>query len=103
MKLYTGIDLHSNNNYLAIIDDNDNRVFKRKLPNHPETILATLEPFREQVDGVVVESTFNWYWLVDLLREAGYHVHLANPAAIQKYKGLKHRVSKFQYIKAPLV
>ena len=90
MKLYTGIDLHSNNNYLAIIDDNDNRVFKRKLPNHPETILATLKPFREQVDGVVVESTFNWYWLVDLLREAGYHVHLANPAAIQKYKGLKH-------------
>jgi transposase len=46
MKLYTGIDLHSNNNYLAIIDDNDNRVFKRKLPNHPETILATLGPFR---------------------------------------------------------
>ena len=103
MKLYTGIDLHSNNNYLAIIDDNDNRVFKRKLTNHLETILATLKPFREQVDGVVVESTFNWYWLVDLLREAGYHVHLANPAAIQKYKGLKHRVSKFQYIKAPLV
>ncbi|MCJ7603124.1 MAG: hypothetical protein MUO63_16705 [Desulfobulbaceae bacterium] len=71
MKLYTGIDLHSNNNYLAIIDDNDNRVFKRKLTNHLETILATLEPFREQVDGVVVESTFNWYWLVDLHREAG--------------------------------
>jgi transposase len=38
----------------------------------------------------VVESTYNWYWLVDLLMESGYKVHLANPSAIQKYPGLKH-------------
>ena len=40
--------------------------------------------------GVVVESTFNWYWLVDGLMDHGYRVHLANPAAIQQYEGLKH-------------
>ena len=44
--------------------------------------------------GVVVESTFNWYWIVDFLSEAGYRVHLANPAAIQKYSGLKHSDDK---------
>jgi len=38
----------------------------------------------------VVESTYNWYWLVDGLMEAGYHVHLANPAAMQQYNGLKY-------------
>jgi transposase len=32
---------------------------------------------------VVVESTSNWYWLVDGLMEADYRVHLANPAAMQ--------------------
>jgi transposase len=90
MKLYAGIDLHSNNNYLAIIDENDKRVYKRKLLNHPDVILAELEPFNEDIAGIVVESTFNWYWLVDLLMDAGYSLHLANPAAIQKYKGLKH-------------
>jgi transposase len=37
-----------------------------------------------------VESTFNWYWLVDILMDNGYSVHLANPAAIQKYNGLKY-------------
>jgi transposase len=37
----------------------------------------------------VVESTFNWYWLVDALMDEGYRVHLANPSAIQQYKGLK--------------
>jgi transposase len=40
--------------------------------------------------GVVVESTFNWYWLVDGLQAAGFKVHLANTTAIKKYEGLKH-------------
>jgi transposase len=65
-------------------------VYKRKLPNQPDVILAELEPFKANISGIVVESTFNWYWLVDLLMDAGYCLHLANPAAIQKYKGLKH-------------
>jgi transposase len=37
-----------------------------------------------------VESTFNWYWLVDTLMEDGYAVHLANPGAIKQYSGLKY-------------
>jgi transposase len=41
-----------------------------------------------------VESTYNWYWLVDGLMEAGYKVHLANPSAIQQYSGLKHADDK---------
>ena len=38
----------------------------------------------------MVESTYNWYWLVDGLMEAEYRVHLANPAAMQQYSGLKY-------------
>jgi transposase len=38
----------------------------------------------------VVESTYNWYWLVDGLQAAGFVVHLANTTAIKKYDGLKH-------------
>ena len=37
-----------------------------------------------------MESTFNWYWLVDGLMAAGYRVRLANPTAIRVYSGLKH-------------
>jgi transposase len=44
--------------------------------------------------GVVVESTYNWYWLVDALMDEGYKVHLANPSAIEKYSGLKHADDK---------
>ena len=90
MQLYAGIDLHASNNFIGIVDEKGKRAFKRKLPNHPGEILLTLGRFQEEMVGVVVESTFNWYWLVDLLGDAGYRVHLANPSAIQKYSGLKH-------------
>ena len=93
-KLYGAFDLHSSNNYLGISDEKDRRVYKQRLPNQPDVILAELEPYREQLVGLVVESTFNWYWLVDLLMDNDYQVHLANPAGIQKYKGLKHSDDK---------
>jgi transposase len=94
MKLYSGIDLHSSNSYLAIVDATGKRVFKEKLPNDMATILRALEPYRKKLAGIVVESTYNWYWLVDGLIAEGYAVHLANPSAIQKYNGLKHADDK---------
>ena len=94
MTLYAGIDLHSNNSYLGISDEEDKRHYKKRLPNQADVILAELEPYRNDLVGVVVESTFNWYWLVDMLMDDGYKVHLANPAGIQKDKGLKYRGDK---------
>jgi transposase len=90
MGLYTGFDLHSSNSYLEIIDEDGKRIWKKKLRNDPTLILATLRPFKEDIAGIVAESTYNWYWLVDLLMEEGYEVHLANPSRIQQYSGLKH-------------
>lgn len=90
MEVYAGIDLHANNNCLGVVDAQGKRLHRKKLPNDPELILGALDPFRSEVCGVVVESTFNWYWLVDLLMDEGYKVHLANPSAIQRYSGLKH-------------
>ena len=87
---FSGIDLHSNNCFVVIIDEADRIMYGRRLPNKLSGILAALAPYRDELDGVVVESTYNWYWLVDGLMAAGYPVHLANTAAIKKYDGLKH-------------
>jgi transposase len=87
---YSGIDLHSNNSVVVVTDEADRMLVQRRLPNDLATILAVLEPHREELAGVVVESTFNWYWLVDGLEDAGYRVHLANTTAIKRYEGLKH-------------
>jgi len=89
MRLYCGIDLHSNNAYVVVLDEQDRVVYRLRLRNDLGLILEELGPFAGQLVGIAVESTFNWYWLVDGLMEAGYRVHLANPAAMTQYNGLK--------------
>jgi transposase len=87
---YCGIDLHSNNSVVLVSDEEDRLVLQKRLPNDLAQILAALKPHRDELAGVVIESTFNWYWLVDGLMDAGYQVHLAHPSAIKKYEGLKY-------------
>jgi len=89
-KLFGGIDLHANNSVVVVLNDQDQVMFQKRIPNELVTLLAHLGPFQSQLQGIVVESTYNWYWLVDGLQEAGYRVHLANPAAMKQYDGLKH-------------
>jgi transposase len=90
MKLYAGIDLHSNNSVIDLLDEKDKVIYDKRLPNKLPTILSALSPYQAQIESIAIESTFNWYWLVDGLIDAGYCVHLVNTAAVQTYSGLKY-------------
>jgi len=54
------------------------------LPNDLAKIIGFLQPWREKIFAVVVESTYNRYWLVDGLQEAGFVVKLVNTGAIMR-------------------
>ena len=75
--------------YVGMVDEENKVLHKQRFRNELPLILAGLDPFKKDVQGVVVESTFNWYWLVDGLMDQGYRVHLANVSAIKQYEGLK--------------
>src|SRR5215831_18596690 len=90
MPLYGGIALHANNSVVVLLNEQDEVIDQKRLPNDLTTIVGQLAPYHAEVQGVVVESTYNWYWLVDGLMEASYRVHLANPAAMQQYSGLQY-------------
>jgi transposase len=87
MGLYCGIDLHSNNHVVTVIDESDGRLYERRHANDLPPTIRALEPFRDELVGVAVESTFNWYWLVDGLMDAGFAVRLVNNTAVQQYSG----------------
>jgi len=55
MKLYGGIDLHPNNNVVALSDEKDRIVYRRRLFNEAAGLLAALEPYREAIEDLVVE------------------------------------------------
>ncbi len=88
--VYSGIDLHSNNSVVVVKDAAGKLLYRRRLANDLQRIRQALAPYQERLSAVAVESTFNWYWLVDGLMAAGYPVKLANTTAIQQYNGLKH-------------
>jgi transposase len=95
MQTYAGIDLHSSNIYLGISDENDKRLFAKRLPNQLDMIVDALNPYKDNLQTVAVESTYNWYWLVDGLQQEGFPVVLANPSAFKQYEGIKHTDDKW--------
>ncbi len=87
--LYCGVDLHSNNAMYVITDEQDKQVLQKRLPNELPVVLKTLAPYRPRLKVVAVESTYNWYWLVDGLQEKKYPVVLAHPSEMDQYDGIK--------------
>lgn len=92
--LMAGLDLHSNNIVAGLVDLKGARVAHQKLDCKLSDVVTFLAPYRKRLDTVAVESTFNWYWLVDGLKAEGFNVVLANPTKIQTYTGLKHSDDK---------
>ncbi len=90
MSMYCGIDLHSTKSWVAMVDDELKVVQEKGLGNNLEDIIRLLEPYREEIEGIAVESTWNWYWLVDGLMDAGYRFHLTNTWAAKQWDGLKY-------------
>jgi len=90
MALYCGIDLHANNSVIAVLDEQDKARYEQRLPNELSQIITALQPYQQELVGCVVESTYNWYWLVDGLMDAGFPVHLAHTGAVPQYAGIKY-------------
>lgn len=92
--VFAGIDLHSNNLVVGLVEKEGKRLKHTSLPTDLDKVDRFLKPYKRRLKGVAVESTFNWYWLVDGLRARSYPVELANPLAIKQYDGLKHTGDK---------
>jgi len=74
------MDLHSNNIVVGIVDSDGKRVAHQKLGCQLQEIVKFLAPYKKRLERLAVESTYNWYWLVDGLQAAGYPVVLAKAA-----------------------
>ncbi len=89
-KLIAGMDLHSNNVVIGLMDMDGKRVAHQKVECRLSEVVRFLAPYKKRLEQVAVESTYNWYWLVDGLQALRYPVVLANPAGMEQYSGIKH-------------
>lgn len=80
-RQYVGIDFHRRRSVIVRLDGDGSKLAAVRVPNDPVEIAAAVAEGGEDAE-VVIEATYGWYWVVDLLEAAGHRVHLANPQGL---------------------
>ena len=81
-RQYVGIDLHRRRSVIVRMDQDGNKLSCVRLPNEPAEVAMEIAKAGEAPE-VVLEATYGYYWLVDLLKEAGANVHVAHPSGLR--------------------
>jgi transposase len=84
---YVGIDLHRRRSVIVQMSPEGERLGVARIDNDPFELARQVASWGESPE-VVLEATYGWYWAVDVLAEAGAHVHLAHPLGV---KGFAYR------------
>jgi transposase len=77
-RQYVGIDFHRRRSVVVRMSASGEKLSCVRIPNDPVAIAAAVAEAGPDPE-VVVEATYGWYWVVDLLQANGAQVHLANP------------------------
>src|SRR5947208_8734206 len=93
MKFYCGIDLSARDCHVCVIDEQLKIVIEQKLRNELAKLCQLLGPYKANLK-IVVESTFNWYWLIDGLQAEGFEVVLAHTLGLYLITGAKVKTDR---------
>lgn len=86
MSRYVGVDLHRRRSQVVVLDDEGQVVSSVNVDNRePDVLVAAVGEGGEGCD-VVIEAAWGWYWVADLLSDAGFEVHLAHPLGVNGYR-----------------
>jgi transposase len=89
-KYVCGIDLHAKTLTACVMDLNG-QIFKKKtIPCQVQSVLAYLAPWGKDIT-VGVESTYNWYWLIDALKQYEIPCCLGHALYIKRKMSSKHK------------
>jgi len=92
-EYYIGLDLHKRFSQVSIMDVDGKELENIRLPNDREALRFYFSQFPSGT-GVAVESTSNWYWLAELLEDAGMEIHLSHPLKTKLIASAKVKTDK---------
>jgi len=92
-QYYCGIDLHTQNMYVCILDQAGKILVHKNLTTSPQALLQILEPFQPDV-AVTVECIFTWYWIADLCQEENIPFILGHALYMKAIHGAKTKNDK---------
>jgi transposase len=80
-RQYVGIDFHRRRSVIVRKNAAGEKLGSVRVANDPLAIASAIADAGPEPE-VVIEATYGWYWVVDLLQEQGASVHLANPSGL---------------------
>ncbi len=89
-KYVCGIDLHAKNMRACIMDKEGKIIKQKTIDCRPGDVMEFIKPFRNDVT-VGVESTYNWYWLIDTLKGNSVPCSLGHALYIKRKMSSKHK------------
>jgi transposase len=92
-QFYCGIDLHARTMYVCILDHHGEIVVHRNMKAHPDALLKTIAPYRDNI-VIAVECVFTWYWLADLCAREGLPFVLGHALYMKAIHGGKAKNDK---------
>lgn len=93
-KYNCGIDLHSKQMYVCVVDIDGKKLVHKNIRNNDfDFFLRITKPYRHDMT-VVCESTFNWYWLADACCAAEIEFVLAHALYLKHIHGGKNKNDK---------
>ena len=90
---YSGIDLHKDNCVISTLNQDGDLIKQSKLANHNISIIRYFNEVGKP-HKAVVESTSNWYWLCDLLKENDIEVTLGHAKYLKAISYAKVKTDK---------
>ncbi|MGA7269866.1 MAG: IS110 family transposase, partial [Acidimicrobiia bacterium] len=76
MPRYVGVDLHCRRSVIVVLDADGTELWTTRIDNYPLTLGLEIEKAGPEPE-VVLEATWGWYWVADVIAQAGGRVHLA--------------------------
>ena len=100
---YCGIDLHANQMYACVVDQNGKKLLHRNFKNrNVDKFFEQIKPFSSDI-AIGCESTFNWYWLADACRERNLPFVLGHALYLKAIHGGKVKNDKLDSEKLALL
>jgi len=97
-QYYCGIDLHTKNMFVCILDSGGNTRVHQNIRTDPGALLRLLAPFREDI-VVSVECMFTWYWIANLCTQENIPFVLGHALYMKAIHGGKAKNDKIDSLK----
>lgn len=89
-KYVCGIDLHARTMSICVMNKDGKILLKKNMTCEFKVFMSFITPYKQSLT-VGVESTYNWYWLLDQLKEHGITCALGHALYISRMKTSKHK------------